>query len=89
MKGKGQFRRAQKQNDGKKFKVQTDACSDIIANKLGVTFLMKSLMERYVDVAQIHYDDHDERFKMVEETVRSTFEFDPPLREGWFQSMRR
>ena len=73
-----------KQNSGAKFKIQTDAAGNIIANKLRVTSLVNSLMERYVDVAQIHYDDDDERFKVVEDAVRDVFEFEPPLKDNWF-----
>lgn len=73
-----------KQNSREKFKIQTDAAGNIIANKLRVTSAVNSLMERYVDVVQIHYDDDNERFKLIEDAVRDVFEFEPPLKENWF-----
>ncbi|KAG0556471.1 hypothetical protein KC19_11G055900 [Ceratodon purpureus] len=78
-----------KRNDGSKFKIRTDAAGNIVTNKLRVTSMMKKLMEIYLDVAQIHYNDNDDRFVLVENIVRSCFEFEPPIKETWFKEYMR
>ena len=42
-----------------------------------------------MDPTQIHYEDNDHQFIKVEDIVRQAFEFDPPLREGWFPEYMR
>jgi hypothetical protein len=55
-----------KANNSNKFKIATDAGGKILTNKLRVTSTVKSLMEMYLDVAQVHYVDNDEKFIFVE-----------------------
>jgi hypothetical protein len=78
-----------KQIDGTRFKIKIDAAGNILTNKLRVTSMVKSLMELYVDIAQIHYEDDDWKFVVVEKAVRKCFEFDPPLKPGWFPDYMR
>ena len=78
-----------KANDGKKFIIQTDEAGNILTNKLRVTSAVNSLMDRYLDVTQIHYNNEDGRFKLVEEVVRGSFEFEPPLKKNWFPDYMR
>ncbi|KAG0596936.1 hypothetical protein M758_UG297300 [Ceratodon purpureus] len=51
--------------------------------------MIKKLIEIYVDYAQIHYDDNDHRSVLVENIVRSCFDFEPPVREDWFTEYMR
>ncbi|KAG0573871.1 hypothetical protein KC19_VG217000 [Ceratodon purpureus] len=78
-----------KVNDGSKFIIKTDAGGNIVTNKLRVTWMVKRLMRLYVDVAQIHYKDTDEKFLLVEQIVRSKFDFQPPLCRKWFSEFMR
>ncbi|KAG0596183.1 hypothetical protein M758_UG230700 [Ceratodon purpureus] len=78
-----------KLNDGSKFIIKTDDGGNIVTNKLRVTSMVKRLMRLYVDVAQIHYEDRDEKFLLVEQIVRSFFDFQPPLRRKWFPEFMR
>ena len=71
------------QNNGSRFLIKTDAAGNIMTNKLRVTSMVKNLMEVYLDVAQVHYDDNDKGFELVENIVRSCFDFEPPLKRNW------
>ncbi|KAG0597321.1 hypothetical protein M758_UG328300 [Ceratodon purpureus] len=46
-------------------------------------------MKLYVNVAQIHYENNDHQFIKVENVVRQSFVFDPPLKENWFPDYMR
>ena len=78
-----------KQYDGSRFKIKTKAAGYIVTNKLCVTSMLIKLMEVYLDVAQVHYEDNDERFVLVESIVRSYFEFAPLLKPCWFPTYMR
>ncbi|KAG0593748.1 hypothetical protein M758_UG015800 [Ceratodon purpureus] len=78
-----------KQCRGTKFTIRTDGGGNIITNKLRVTSLLKSLMGMYVDPNQVHFDDDDDQFVKVEKIIRDEYDFDPPLREGWFTEYMR
>ena len=88
---RGEQRRAEanyaqhkKNMDGSKFVIKTDSAGNIVTNKLRVTSAIKTLMGRYLDIAQVHYDDNDEKLLTVESIVRSSFDFEPPLKKNWF-----
>ena len=72
-----------------RFTIKTDGAGNMLTNKLRVTSRIKQLMGMYVDVAQIHYEDDDHQFLKVESIVRDSFQFEPPLREGWFPEYMR
>ncbi|KAG0593613.1 hypothetical protein M758_UG003600 [Ceratodon purpureus] len=88
-KAEADFLSHRRANTGTKFKIVTDAAGNILTNKLRVTSLINQLMAKFVDVAQIHYEDNDDRFLLVEELVRDEFEFEPPLKRGWFTTYMR
>ena len=83
------FAQHKKTNTGAKFKIKTDAAGNIFTNKLRVTSVVNQLMKKFVDIAQIHYVDNDPKFALVEDIVRDEFEFDPPLKDGWFPTYMR
>jgi hypothetical protein len=72
-----------KSNDGSKFTIHTDIAGNIKSNKLKVTSLLNHLMGLYLNVAQIHYDDDDEKFVLIEKIVRKSFDFVPGLKSMW------
>ncbi|KAG0623035.1 hypothetical protein M758_3G144100 [Ceratodon purpureus] len=78
------YEQHRKLNDGTRFKIRTDLGGNIVTNKLRVTSMIKKLMDVYVDVSQIHYNDNDEKFILVENMVCGQFEFEPPLKKSWF-----
>ena len=84
-----EFQHHKKAKDGSKFKIKTDSAGNILTNKLRVTTVVNQLMSKFLNYAQISYDDNDERFKLVEELVREQFEFDPPVKDTWFREYMR
>ena len=83
------FANHKKAGDGSKFIIKCDEAGNIITNKLRVTSAVNSWMARFVDIAQIHYEDDDDRFVLVESLVRDQFDFDPPLKKNWFPDYMR
>ncbi|KAG0594783.1 hypothetical protein M758_UG109200 [Ceratodon purpureus] len=46
-------------------------------------------MTLFVDITQIQYEDDDPKFLKVERMVCDEFDFEPPLKPGWFAGYMR
>ncbi|KAG0574238.1 hypothetical protein KC19_VG246700 [Ceratodon purpureus] len=51
--------------------------------------VVNQFMAKFVDLTQIYYKDNDDRFVLVENLVRDEFDFEPPLKPGWFPDYMR